>query len=283
MRGRDESCGTRLTLFMGSARVQLYRACLFCLFLGVWIILAQWLDDPALLPGPATIVLDTLPSFATSSGRSFSLWNGLAVISEHSFVTVGRVAVAFPCGLLTGYMIGCILHVLPREVRQVGSSVVAILKAVPLLALIPLFLYWFSSGLLGTLSYVGLAVFVVAATAAWEAGFNVPPEYRERATLLSATKAQSIAWVLLPAIGWELLGSLRYLLGAAWAFSLGAEYLGGSSGLGYLAYQSYLYSSLGRLIVCLGVYCLLGIGTHLAWRVVERRVLGLSFHQRSSS
>ena len=117
--------------------------------------------------------------------------------------------------------------------------------------------------------YISFAVTVIVATNAYEAVSNVPPDYAYQSQLLGASRLQVFTTVYMPAIGPEMIGSLRNVLGLAWAFTLGAEYLSASSGLGYLVYQSYIYSDMGKLIVFALLYGFYGIlGYFLANRVL---------------
>jgi ABC-type nitrate/sulfonate/bicarbonate transport system permease component len=102
-------------------------------------------------------------------------------------------------------------------------------------------------------------VSVIIATNTYEAICNLPPAYGYLASLMEANRYQLFRTVYLHAIQPEMIGGFRNVLGLAWAFSLGAEYLSATSGLGYLVYQSYLYSDMGKLIVFALIYGVYGI------------------------
>ena len=134
----------------------------------------------------------------------------------------------------------------------------------PLFSLVPLFTYWFSGREIGIVSYVIVAVFLMVAVASSEATANVPLRFVWQAALAGAGPFVTVRTVIFPAIVPEMVLTFRWVIGMSWAFTLGAEYLAShSSGLGFLAYQSYLYADIGKLIVLAAVYAVLG-GASLA-------------------
>jgi ABC-type nitrate/sulfonate/bicarbonate transport system permease component len=154
--------------------------------------------------------------------------------------------------------------------------VLTAMRSVPLFALIPLFLYWFGGKETGIFVYMVFSISVIIATSAYEAVCNVPSDYVNQAYLLGATRLQIFQTVYFRAIGPEMVGSLRNVLGLSWAFSLGAEYLSANSGLGYLVYQSYLYSDMGKLMVFVILYGIYGVTSYL---VADRLLYSLrSWH-----
>jgi ABC-type nitrate/sulfonate/bicarbonate transport system permease component len=88
---------------------------------------------------------------------------------------------------------------------------------------------------------------------------NIKPEYVFQARISGASRLRVFTTIHLAGIQPEMAASFRIILGYAWAFSLGAEYLTSESGIGYLVYQSYLYSDTGKLIVFSIIYGVYGI------------------------
>jgi sulfonate transport system permease protein len=131
-------------------------------------------------------------------------------------------------------------------------------RSVPLLALIPLFSFWFGTLWYGPLLYIAFGIFVVTASDCYEASANLPKVFVQHARLLGARGPFILATIHLPGIASSLAASLKNLVGYGWAFALGAEYVSAQSGLGFLTYQTYLYSDMGKLAVFALVYMFLG-------------------------
>jgi len=218
------------------------------------------------------VLLQSLPSIAAFAGDGQGNYaTAFKVIAIHSAYTFLRLA----CGLLAGSCLGILagmgIHFFRRSHRA-NVLVLNVVRSVPLFALIPLFLYWFGGREAGIYIYITFGVFVIVATNTYEAVCNVPPDYANQAYLLGATRLQVFRTVYVHAIGPELIAGLRNALGLSWAFSLGAEYLSANSGLGYLVYQSYLYSDMGKLIVFALLYGIYGVGGYL---IADRLLLGM--------
>jgi ABC-type nitrate/sulfonate/bicarbonate transport system permease component len=102
---------------------------------------------------------------------------------------------------------------------------------------------------------------------------NLPVVLLQQATLLGANRSTVITTVYLPGIAHVMVGSLKNLVGYVWAFSLGAEYISAQSGLGYLTYQTYLYSDMGKLAVFGIIYMILGYSSfEIATRVSRKQM-----------
>jgi sulfonate transport system permease protein len=246
----------------------------------VWQFLSITVHDIRLLPGPEYVLAHSLPSIAAFGGDANENYpTALQILAVHSGYTVMRLICGLLLGTTLGVFAGMSIHFFRRSH---GANVLAltVVRSVPLFALIPLFLYWFGGKEAGIYLYITFAVAIIIATNVYEAICNVPPDYANQAHLLGATRLQVFRTVYARAIGPEMIGSLRNVLGLSWAFSLGAEYLSASSGLGYLVYQSYLYADMGKLIVLAILYGIYGILGHLLanrllynlrrWHVAQR-------------
>jgi len=239
----------------------------FILFvLVVWEGLALWVSKPKLMPDLAFLCVHSLPSLAVFGGVSGEDWNvAIRVLFSNVLVTLLRIVIGFILGSILGVLTGlCIYYV--QSVKHGTSALLAAARSVPLFALIPLFLYWFSGQELGIYLYITFAVATVIATSTYVAVVNIAPQYVHQSRLMGASKIQMFRTVIFPAMQPELAGGLRNTLGLCWAFSLGAEYMAAKSGIGYLLYQSYLYADMGKLIVFAFVYGCCGWMTYFAVR-----------------
>jgi ABC-type nitrate/sulfonate/bicarbonate transport system permease component len=225
----------------------------------VWQLAAWRIANPTLLPGIDHIFRSSLPSLAIFSGYSEgSFVGGVYTLLIHTYYTLIRVVISLTCGSVVGLITGMSMHYFRRSQRGY-ALLLAIIRAVPLFSLIPLFLYWFGGGEIGIYLYICFSVFIVIATNTYEAVLNVPPAYIHHASLLGATRFQIFKTVVVFAIQPQLIGGLRNVIGLCWAFSLGAEYLSAHTGIGYLLYQSYLYSDMGKIVVIAALYAILGM------------------------
>jgi ABC-type nitrate/sulfonate/bicarbonate transport system permease component len=238
----------------------------------IWQIFSLAIHDSRLFPGIDYVTLHSLPSISAFAGDSKENYaTAFNVIAVHSGYTFLRLSCGLLLGTFVGVMVGLSIHFF-RRLHNANVLALSAVRSVPLFALIPLFLYWFGGKEVGIYIYITFAVSIIISTSTYEAVCNVPSDYADQAYLLGANRLQVFRTVFAYAIGPEMTGSLRNVLGLSWAFALGAEYLSASSGLGYLVYQSYLYSDMGKLMVFAILYGIYGICGYV---LADRLLYGL--------
>jgi sulfonate transport system permease protein len=231
-----------------------------------WEVVAHTKQQPSLYPTFEQMFRVSLPSFGVfSEAASAGVGRALTVLSYHAGVTLLRISIGLLIGVPLGIIAGLIIHYL-RGSGPASAIVLTIGRSIPLLALIPLFAYWFGSAPTAALAYIAVGAFFILAADTYEAAGNVAPIHAQQARLLGASRATILRTVYLPAIQTQLAGSLRNVIGLSWAFSLGAEYVSATSGLGYITYQSYLFADIGKLAILSLVYAGLGYGSYEAAR-----------------
>jgi sulfonate transport system permease protein len=237
-----------------------------------WQLVAVVKSDERLFPTIGTILGKSLPGLALFAGGPPSYYGAATVVAGHSAATIVRILGGVGAGVILGLSAALGIHLFRRGERA-NAVVLHAVGAVPLMALIPLFVYWFGSRIVGIYCYIAFGAFVVIATASYQAIADVPPNYYHQARLLGAGPLRRLLTVHLFAIQPRLWLAIRDVLGLAWAFSLGAEYISAQSGMGYLVYQSYLYSDMGKLIVLAALYVAYSYVTYLFANVVIDRLV----------
>lgn len=201
------------------------------LFLAAWWVVTLVGEiDPVYLPSPQAVA---------SSGWEArdALWRGL-------WVSLRMIVVGFAIGGVLGVGAG-LLFGYSRLARRLFEFTVDVVRPVPLIALVPIFILWFGIGTLPQITIVALGVFLIMSLATVEAVRNVPAIYLRAAAVSGATRAQAYRTVVLPAIMPHLLAGMRLAIAAAWGLDVAAEYTGSQDGLGYLMTirQQYLDTS----------------------------------------
>ncbi len=225
-----------------------------------WEIVAARVGNPMVAPSIRDLATEAFPSFSVFGEQPDPTYPHAArVILQHVIYTSQRWAVGLFAGTVVGISIGLAIFSMSGQ-QFAARSLLAAARSVPLFSLIPLFVFWWSShGEFGINLYVTVAVVVIVSAAVYEATLNVPKVFVWRAGLAGAGIVGILRAVILPAIWPELKLTLRWVVGLNWAFTLGGEYVSSHSrGLGYLAYQSYLYADIGKLIILAGVYLMIG-------------------------
>jgi sulfonate transport system permease protein len=183
-------------------------------------------------------------SVADGAERSY-LASTLSVLS-HSFDTIGRLSIGLLLGWIAGLLLGLAVS-WSRWTRRLFDWPLQFLRALPLLAMVPLFQLWFGTYFVGEVLFVayGIAVIVFAGTV--NAVRNVPQTYLDNARSLGASNMMLYRTVILPAIFPAMRSTMLLSLGAGWGAVLGAEYLGAQSGLGYIIVYAQQFAFLDRM------------------------------------
>lgn len=225
-----------------------------------WQIFATAKNDQRLFPSISHILFVSLPSLGVfSDSGATGLVGAGSVLAFHSAITALRILIALLVGIPCGITCGLFVHYL-RGSGPVSVWTLTVIRSIPLLALIPLFAFWFGTSEIGIISYVAFGIFLVISSDTYEAAANISVIFLQQGRLLGANNSQLFSTVYLPGVQSQLMGGFRNVFGLSWAFALGAEYISATSGLGYIVYQSYLYSDMGKLAVLALIYMGFGYG-----------------------
>lgn len=209
-----------------------------------------------------------LPFGVTGSGYSAAA----QVLFDHSLVTAQRVLIGTTTGIVAGMAIG-LLMAYSTTIRDLSSATIQILRTIPLLALIPLFILWFGGRNIGMYLFIAFAVFVMIVISTYHAALNVPPAPARFARTLGASRARMFRDVVLPGLLPELFASIRVVVALSWSFALGAEFTGAQEGLGFLMIQSEKSGFLGRVIVVTTLFTLYAVVIDQLLVRLRRRLL----------
>lgn len=229
--------------------------------LALWQAGSSWgLIDPEVLPAPSAI------------GRA-----GAELLGNGQLVEALRVSgIRALEGLLLGGVLGVVLGALVGLSRVIDAAVdptMQMIRALPHLGLIPLFILWFGIGELPK-------VLMVALGAAFPLYLNtssdirlVDPKFFETAQVLGLSWWQKLRIIVIPSAAPQVLVGLRQSLAIAWLTLIVAEQINADAGVGYLINNARDFLRIDVIIFGLVVYALLGIATDAVVRVLERRAL----------
>lgn len=173
--------------------------------------------------------------------------NAILVILKQSAITSLRVFIGCAVGILIGIFFG-ILVSWNLRINRIVLMPIEIIRQIPLLILIPLFLLWFGGAEYGIYIYIIFCIFVVIFVNTTNAINNVPIAQKQFARTLGANKTQLYRTIIIPAIFPEISGGIRVCLGFSWAAALGAEYIGAQGGLGRMLILSESFTYTDRMI-----------------------------------
>ncbi|MGN7133739.1 ABC transporter permease [Rhodococcoides corynebacterioides] len=179
-------------------------------------------------------------------------------------------------GLLLGGIIGVLLGTIVGLSRFAEATVdppLQMLRALPHLGLIPLFILWFGIGETPKILLVALGVAFPLYLNTFSAIRQIDRKFLDTAVVLGFSWWQRFTVIIAPSIAPQLLVGLRQSLAIAWLSLIVAEQINAESGLGYIINNARDFLRIDVIIFGLVVYALMGIATDGIVRILEKRSL----------
>lgn len=183
-----------------------------------------------------------------------------------------RVAEGLVLGGLIGVALGTAVG-LSDWFEATVDPPMQMVRALPHLGLIPLFILWFGIGELPKVLLVALGVSFPLYLNTFSAIRQVDPKLFETAQVLGFSFWQRFRTIIVPSAAPQVLVGFRQSLAIAWLTLIVAEQINADKGIGYLINNARDFLRIDIIIFGLIVYAILGIGTDAIVRVAERRAL----------
>ncbi len=160
-----------------------------------------------------------------------------ADIYQHLGVTLAETLMAFALGAGLGLMGGLWLALAPMASRLLEPYIKA-MNAMPRIILAPIFSVWFGLGMGSKVALGVTLVFFIVFFNVYQGVKEVSPVVLANARMLGADARQLLRYVYLPSATSWVFSSLHTSVGLAFVGAVVGEYLGSSSGVGYLILQA---------------------------------------------
>lgn len=203
----------------------------------LWQLAAVIIADQVALPS----VTQTLQQFEHYLSRPYPalgkpLWFDL-------YISTQRVLIGYAIGVTAGVALGAGMFA-SQLVRHLIDPVIEVLRPLPPLAFIPLFIVWLGIGELPkeVLIVVGVAPLMAIVTVA--ALGEVPEDLRLCARTLGATRRYTLLHAQIRAALPAILTGMRIAMAGSWSSIVAVEMIAATSGLGYLITQAGDYLDL---------------------------------------
>jgi ABC-type nitrate/sulfonate/bicarbonate transport system permease component len=227
--------------------------------LGLWWIVSR--DSTSVYYPPLSAILDSFRQDWLSSEGIRNLRPSLAVLG-----------VGFALAVVVGVAAGAVLG-LSRTVERATRPLLELLRAVPGVALLPVFIVLIGIGL-------DMKVLLVASGAVWPVLLNTIDGVRSTEPLLidmassyGMSPRRRLRSIILPSAAPQVFAGARTALAIAVIIMVVSETVGSQGGIGYFllaAQRSFLISDMWGTILALGI---LGYLLNLLFRLTEAVVL----------
>lgn len=224
-----------------------------------WGTAAGWISSSVLVSPPR--VVRTFDDLVRHEALFHQLWVSLSLALRGALF--GAVA-----GLLFGAVAG-----LWRIGEELLDATLQMLRTIPFLAVVPLFIVWLGIGDLPKVLLISLATLFPMYLNTYNGVRNVDRRVIEAMEVFGLRGAPLVAKVVIPLALPSILTGLRFCLGISILALIAAEQINSSAGLGYLIYQAQSLQQVDVLVVVLVIYAVLGLASDLIVRVLERLLM----------
>ena len=243
--------------------------------LGALFVFWHLTTDPSLIP---PLYFDDPNKAAFFFGRPLEVleriwtWFTSGSIYEHLWVTLMETVLAFLIGTVTGLAMGLWLALNPTAAALFDPYIKAV-NSMPRVILAPIFGVWFGLGMASKVALGVTLVFFIVFFNVYQGVREVSPTVLANARMLGASDRQLLRHVYVPsAMSW-VFASLHNSVGLAFVGAVVGEYLGSSSGVGYLILQAEGTFDINSVVA--GILVLTAFALVLDWMVTlaERRLM----------
>jgi NitT/TauT family transport system permease protein/taurine transport system permease protein len=235
------------------------------LILAVWTLVAAngWVKATQ-LPSPGMIV-DSLADMVAHGYAGVSL-------SAHIGTSLMRVLTAYVLGSVSGTVVG----MLRGRVSWIDAAFLVpaeILRPMPPLGMIPLFILWFGIGELSKIALIFICVFLIMMVNAQAGASNCHPDSIRAAESLGASRRQIFLYVIFPSALPQIMTGLRIAMGSALSVLVASELLGGDRGLGFLVLDASNFFRTSYVFAGIIIIGMIGLISDRALAWISRRVV----------
>ncbi|MGX0890738.1 sulfonate transport system permease protein [Pseudomonas sp. ADAK2 TE3594] len=193
-------------------------------------------------------------------------------LGKHLLVSLQRALLGLSIGVSVG-VVAALITGLSKRGEVILDSPMQMLRTIPSLALVPLFILWFGIG-----EFTKIALIVTGTTFPVYlnlfAGIrNIDPKLIEAANTLGLNRRELIWHVILPGSLPSFFVGLRYSLGISWLALVFVEQINTTAGIGFLASDARDFMRTDVIVICLLIYSVLGLLIDGLIRTLERFAL----------
>jgi NitT/TauT family transport system permease protein/taurine transport system permease protein len=219
-----------------------------------WQVAALIINDPVFLPS----VTQTASTFAHYLGRPYPA-QGTPLWLD-ALISLRRILIGFAAGVAIGVALGAAMSA-SKVARHLADPVIEVLRPLPPLAFIPLFIIWLGIGETPKEALIMIGVIPVMAVTTVAALDEVPDDLRLCARVLGASRRYTMARVQIRSALPGIITGMRIAMAGAWTSIVAAELIAATSGLGYLISQAGDY--LNTALVFSGIITIAIVGLTL--------------------
>src|SRR4030081_2640884 len=202
------------------------QAGLLAVLLGVWYHMTANNKQAAFMFGSPSAMAGFLGQMVSDG----SLW-------RDTYVTGVETLLGFLVGNFVGTVLGLSLWY-SRFVSRVVEPFVIAVGSIPIIALAPIIIIWFGTGLISKVAMSTLSVVIVALVTSYKGAVGVDTDQINLMRTLGASKFQIFLKLVVPASLTDIFAGLKLTVGFALTGAIVGEFMSSSEGLGHAIFKA---------------------------------------------
>ncbi len=219
----------------------------------------------------AWVRIDDTPAWFMPSPSAVAeeLWSSRALLWEHTWTTLQEVLLGYAIALLVGVTTALLIAYSPIAERTIYPLIVAS-QAIPIIALAPILLIWFGFGMTPKVIVVVLLCYFPIAVNMADGLRAADRDALNLLRSMGASRWQQMRIVRIPSSLPYLISGARIAAAVSVIGAIVGEWVGASSGLGYLMTRAASQFLTARLFATVAISAALGIALFVIVALVGR-------------
>ncbi len=193
-------------------------------------------------------------------------------LTHNLAVSLVRAGVGLGLAIVIGVSLALVAG-LSRIGEDLVDAPIQMLRTIPVLALVPMFILWFGIGEMPKILLVTLGATFPIYLNLYKGIRAIDPKLLEAARTLGLTHGETVRHVILPGALPDLLVGLRFSVGISWLMLVVAEQVNANAGIGHMMMDAEDFLRTDIILVGMLVYALFGLASDQGVRLLERRLL----------
>lgn len=190
----------------------------------------------------------------------------------YTAVSAKRAVIGFLIGGGIGFLLG-LMNGLWRISDMALNTTLQMLRNIPVLALISLFIVWFGIGERVKIIMVAFGVFFPLYINTYHGIKNIDKGLIEMGRVYGLRGISLFTNIILPGALSSVLVGIRLSLGIMWLVLIAAETIAADAGIGYMAMTARELMQMDKVVLSIIIYALLGKLSDVIASALERRLL----------
>jgi NitT/TauT family transport system permease protein len=173
--------------------------------------------------------------FSSPTGIAEVLWRAASSgqLLTDVLTTAEETVIGFAVGAVGGSLIGLLLWY-SRFVADLTAPFIAAIGAIPVLAVAPIMIIWFGTGILSKVVIVAFSCIIVSLTNSYRGAQRVDQDLLNLMRSFGASQSQKFTRVVVPGAMTWVVNGLKLNVGFALIGAIVGEYISSNAGIGHM-------------------------------------------------